>query len=83
MPLHRLFLGYSFCVFCLAGFYAAGRLLLAPGLSPASDYLLLLGSVGFSLPLGAWAARWRIPGRGAVLLGCLLCALCAELLFWI
>lgn len=83
MTLRRLFLGYSFCVFCLAGFYAAGRLLLAPGLSPASDYLLLLGGVGFSLPLGAWAARWRIPGRGAVLLGCLLCALCAELLFGI
>ena len=60
MKIHRLFLGYSFCVCCLTGLNAAGRWFLGAGCSGAADFLLLLGSIGFSLPMGAWTMGWRI-----------------------
>lgn len=63
VKLHRLLLGYSFCVSCLAGVDTTGRWLLGGSLSPLPDALLLLGGIGFSLPLGAWAARWPVPRR--------------------
>ncbi len=63
VKLHRLLLGYSFCVFCLAGVEAAGRRLLGGSLAPLPDSLLLLGGIGFSLPLGAWAVQRPVPRR--------------------
>ncbi|MBR5110970.1 MAG: hypothetical protein IK099_12355 [Clostridia bacterium] len=63
MKLHRLILGYSFCVFCLAGWNAAGLRLLKGGLTPAADYLFTLGNIGFSLTLGARAIAWRLRKR--------------------
>ena len=61
--IHRLLLGYSFCVFCLAGVDTTGRWLLGGSMSPLPDALLLLGGIGFSLPLGAWAAQRPVPRR--------------------
>ena len=68
MKIYRLFLGYSFCVFCLTGFCATGKLLLDQGLSSLSDFLLLLGSIFLSLPLGTSAAKWPLRRRTATLL---------------
>ena len=68
MKLHRLILGYAFCVCCLAGLTAARRLLFGATYSGAASFLLLLGGIGFSLPLGAWAMRWRIRKRFSRLL---------------
>ena len=72
MKLHRLILGYAFCVCCLAGLTAARRLLFGATYSGAASFLLLLGGIGFSLPLGAWAMRWRIRKRFSRLLTFLL-----------
>lgn len=82
MAIHRLFLGYAFCVFNLSGMDAAGNWLFMGSLSPAVHTLLLLGGVGFSLPLGAWALRWRIRRRAAVLLGWLLFVLSLMILYF-
>lgn len=60
MKLHRLILGYSFCVFCFSAFESTSQWLIGRTLTASSAALLTLGSVGFSLPMGAWAMGWRI-----------------------
>ena len=77
MKIHRLFLGYSFCVFCLAGFGAADQWLLGRSPSGLWAFLFLLGNVGFSLPLGVWAMQWPVSRKHAYGLCCLFFAL-----FW-
>ena len=68
LRMHRLALGYSFCVFCLAGFDAAGRWLLDGSLSFLTVFPLLLGDIAFSLTLGVWAMQWPLRKRAALLL---------------
>ena len=73
--IHRLLLGYSFCVFCLAGSQATGGWLFGGNLSFISEFLFLLGCIGFSLPLGAWAMQWPLRRRGALVLSMIFQAL--------
>lgn len=63
MKPHRLLLGYSFCVCCLAFLNTAGNRILGGSMSVISGFLLLLGSIGFSLALGVWAMQWPLHGR--------------------
>ncbi|MBR3019229.1 MAG: hypothetical protein IKH57_19475 [Clostridia bacterium] len=81
MKLHRLFLGYSFCVFCLFGLDAAGRWLLSIRLSPVPRFLFSLGCAGLSLPLGAWAMQWHVRKRFSFALAFIFCILSAALYF--
>ena len=63
MHFRQLFLGYAFSIFCFSALQAAGSWLSGGSLSPAASFLLLLGSVGFGLPAGAGAIRWRMRKR--------------------
>ena len=78
----RLFLGYSVCVFCLTGLEAAVHWLLKTSLSPASVFLFTLGSIGFSVPLGARAIVWPLRKRITLTLSLFCCLLTALLLFF-
>ncbi len=75
VKIRQLFLGYSFCVFCLYAFEAGGKRMFGGSQSPLSAFLLTLGSIGISLPLGAWAMRWRFRKRMAWLLTVILFSL--------
>ena len=81
IKIHRLFLGYSFCAFCLFGLHAAGSWLLGVRLSPAPRILFSLGCVGFSLPLGAWAMQWHLRKRVSITLALVLCFFSAIFYF--
>lgn len=82
MRVHRLLLGYAFCVFCLAAFEAGGRLLSANSLSPSSRFLLSAGGIGFSLPLGAMLLKRPVKKRISLALSLLFFA-CSAFLFLI
>ena len=56
----QLFLGYSFSIFCFSALRAVGSRLLGGSQFSFPSFLILLGSIGFGLPAGAWAIRLRI-----------------------